>query len=934
MGSKSSELVTVVVAALLIFLFLPVGSVQASSPTAKIINIDYPKRVQPGKTFPVRIDTGYSIQSGVDVGIWDAKSGVMIQSYAIPLPKAGSASFDFKLTAPSVEGDWHLLAITRVWYQDAWYQDPHGGSSDFTINVSNIVTLVLSSTMVASSIEIDGQQHQVAVNKSTSLLLKLGLHTLQAPSLIQTGPLMRFVFVGWSDGINSNSRPIVIIDDAQISAIYRTEYYLSVKSNMGNVSGEGWYEKGSQASFVATASSDVVIWSGLLTDHYRFGGWSGDSISSSTIVPITMDGPKSVEATWFHSGTSVNLVFVSGVFYVGALLFAVRSLYVYSVRRRARLRIPVRLVKRWAKLILPLSTFIIAAFLVPPAYAQLPDQPARSIVRIGDASWYYWKQSASDTCLVWLGGGIAQEGADQYWVNPYEYESFGTIRFLQDLTKYYGVIALEKGSYKYVLADSNRTINQEPYQMQSQIVTQIHDWIRAQGYAHAYLVGYSVGAEVAAMEVSMQSPAQWTSPDGLILITPSLSSDQIQNAYRTRANLLVLYGGNIETPQYIVTGQAFYNGTPAEGWYGSYYQHKEYRIIPKMGHEVWTVLETGAYDTQALHIIISFVEKSKSLQLKPGDAESIVSQARNYTVKGSAANLTTLQAPPSISPDQILIIQANMSYSTQTTMLTRAIAVDTQSGQVKSVEDISVVGEAQRSFNFLLSPPFNSSQVSLEIIILRNEGGAWIPTARPYFTTTNIRNSVAVTMEASVPNVTLRFDGTQYSVSSSIQLETVPGTHVIQSPIMVSLTNLTRAVFTEWEDGTSTSVRQVNLQSNTTLVAYYRKQSYVNATSSYGRVAGSGWYDENSTAAIFLQPPATSEGGVLFVHWTGDSVETSPRVLLFVNSPKTVQARWETVGTTYESTPFDYLTAILPSVIIFMIFLILNLRRTKPQHLN
>lgn len=934
MGSKPSELVTVLVAALLFFLILPLVSVQASSPTAKIINIDYPKRVLPGKTFPVRIDTGYSIQSGVDVGIWDARSGVMIQSYAIPLPKAGSASFDFKLTAPSVEGDWNLLAITRVWYQDAWYQDPHGGSSDFTINVSNIVTFVLSSTMVTSSLEIDGQQYQVAANKSTSLLLTPGLHTLQAPSLIQTEPLMRFIFVGWSDGINSNPRPIVINDDAQISALYRTEYYLSVKSNMGNVSGEGWYEKGSQASFAATASSDVMTWSGLFTDHYRFGGWYGDSSSSNVSVSITMDGPKSVEATWIHSGTSVSLVFVSGVFYFGALVLAVRSLYRYSARRRAETRRALRLVRRWAKLLIPLSTFIMAAALIPPAYAQLPDQPARSIVSIGDASWYYWKQSASDTCLLWLGGGLAQEGADQYWVNPYEYESFGTIRFLQDLTKYYGLIALEKGSYKYVLADSNRTINQEPYQMQSQIVTQIHDWIRAQGYAHAYLVGYSVGAEVAAMEVSMQSPAQWTSPDGLILITPSLSSDQIQNAYRTRANLLVLYGGSIETPQYIATGQAFYNGTPTEGWHGSYYQHKEYHIIPKMGHEVWTILETGAYDTQALHIIISFVEKSKVLQLKPEDAASIVSQVKNYTVKASAANLTTVRAPPSISPDQILVIQANMSYATKATMLTRVVALDTQSGQVESVVDISVVGEAQRSFNFLLSPPFNSSQVSLEIVILRNVGTVWLPTARPYFTTTNITNSVAVTLQTTVSNMTFLFDGTRYSVSRPVQLETAPGTHVIQLQIVVSLTNLTRAVFTEWEDGTLTPVRQVNLQSNATLVAYYRKQYYVNATSSYGRVAGSGWYDENATAAIFLQPPATSEGGVLFSHWTGDSVDTSPRVLLFVNSPKIVQARWETVGTLNESTPFDGLIAILPSVIIFIIFLILNLRRTKLQHLN
>jgi hypothetical protein len=157
----------------------------------------------------------------------------MIQSFSIPLPGAGMENFDFKLTAPSTDGDWHLIAITRIWWEDAWYRNPNGGSDNFTIKVSDSVTIVLSSIRVGSAIDVDGSQYPVGENKSATLLLKIGLHTLEAPAIIQPEPLKRFVFVGWSDGVNSNPRQLMISGDENISSIYRAEYYLSVKSEMG-----------------------------------------------------------------------------------------------------------------------------------------------------------------------------------------------------------------------------------------------------------------------------------------------------------------------------------------------------------------------------------------------------------------------------------------------------------------------------------------------------------------------------------------------------------------------------------------------------------------------------------------------------------------------------------------------------------------------------
>jgi hypothetical protein len=351
-----------------------------------------------------------------------------------------------------------------------------------------------------------------------------------------------------------------------------------------------------------------------------------------------------------------------------------------------------------------------------------------------------------------------------------------------------------------------------------------------------------------------------------------------------------------------------------------------------MGHEVWTVFKSGTYDTQALHILLNFVEKSKALQLKPEETESIITQASNSTTQSSAAILTNLRAPRSVSPNQILVIEANLSYSSKTKMLVRAIALDKRSAQIENVIDLSVVGEGQRAFSFLVSPPFNSSEVSLEIIILHRPGADWLPIAGPYFTTSSIADMLTVTLETTVPNISLAFDGTHYAVSKYVQFETKPGMHIVQLQPIIYLSGSTRAVFTRWEDGTSTPIRQVSMDSNTTLLAFYRKQYFVNATSSYGHVLGSGWYDENSTAAILLQPPMVSEAGVLFSHWTGDSRNSSTRTLLFVDSPKAIQAKWDAVGNHNGSNSLDILVTISPSVIVFVVLLILSLMRTSPIH--
>jgi len=80
------------------------------------------------------------------------------------------------------------------------------------------------------------------------------------------------------------------------SATYKTQYYLTVTSDYGVVSGQGWYDNG------LTANAGVSIGS---IDHLNgtqhvFVNWGGDASGTGYALSnaITMDGPKTASAVW------------------------------------------------------------------------------------------------------------------------------------------------------------------------------------------------------------------------------------------------------------------------------------------------------------------------------------------------------------------------------------------------------------------------------------------------------------------------------------------------------------------------------------------------------------------------------------------------------------------------------------------------------------
>lgn len=895
---RTSLTLAAAIATLVISATLQLGYVHASPPTAKIISVDHPNHVLSGAAFHVTIVANYSDKVGVDIGIWSIDTGLVLESVSIALHETGSTVFTFNLTAPPETTEWRLLAIARIWWQNAWYQDPIEGSSPFTVSVSNNATLILASSGPTSSISFDGLTYQVTAAEPIGLSVAPGIHRLYAQQLIPSMAGERFVFVGWSDGVNSNPRFLLVGSSANLTALYRTEYYLSVKSDHGLSAGQGWYPAGSDPSFAVMPAPNSQNWLGVLGGAYRFESWSGDSNSSDALASIGMDGPKSVQARWAYSGTAITSRLIFGALLLGAFILLIRG-----IRRNLDGRAP-RISRhrgqQWARLILVATILGLTLIQVPSAHAQLPLQVGRTIVKIGDASWYYWNNTSSDTCLIWLGGGTTDEqevGHYSYMINPLEYESFGTIKFIQHLTTDYCVITLQKGSYEYYSPDSNRTISQEPYQMDSRIIGEVHDWVRKQGYAHTFLVGYSTGAQVAAMEVTIRAPEEWVSPDGLVLITPRLSDIVSKSAYRIQASLLVLYGGSIETPAYVSTGHEFFLNAPKDGWHNSSYFHKDFQVLEKMGHEVWTVYDTGVYDAQAERILMSFVGDVKAHQFSHKEVEMISQMADNpQALVNPNLDLTSVSAPAEVSTTTTLRVRVALSYNNHAPTTAQVIAFNPQSGEIEDDQEFFPAGTGTRVLLLAFLPTVNSTELSLAVIVVTPAGSHWTLASGPILTNTRVRDTVKLTVESTMPGASFLFDGTALKIpnAGTVDLETKQGLHTVAVQLVTYVNSRTRIVFTGWGGGSTDATRQINLDNDTSIIANYRLQYFVNVTSPYGTTTGSGWYDENSTMAVSVEPPVVNETGnqVIFAQWRGDMNSTDSRVLMSINSPETAQAEW------------------------------------------
>jgi hypothetical protein len=155
--------------------------------------------------------------------------------------------------------------------------------------------------------------------------------SLSSPVSYENGT--RRNFVGWTGDISSSDPNIEVVVDRPkvLNARWGTQYYLTVLSEVGTVTGQGWYDAGASThASVSTQEYDQFPF------VYHFKMWSQDSQGNGlTSDPVLMDGPKVAKAVWDLEFSPLFYATAAGT---GILLFLASTIYAVRayLARRAR----------------------------------------------------------------------------------------------------------------------------------------------------------------------------------------------------------------------------------------------------------------------------------------------------------------------------------------------------------------------------------------------------------------------------------------------------------------------------------------------------------------------------------------------------------------------------------------------------------------------
>ncbi|MHA2069040.1 MAG: InlB B-repeat-containing protein, partial [Candidatus Thorarchaeota archaeon] len=217
-----------------------------------------------------------------------------------------------------VDSEVSVSSGTRAIFQ-SWSGDI--SSSDSTVIFKADSPLILTANWII--------QHFVTVSTDPSGIIdfkKDGWYNegsplqLDAQELIEEGTGTRLLFSEWLVNLDKTANPLSLVIDEPTTAVasYVTQYYLTVNSELGETTGEGWYDENRKASFSVNPPEGDLI-------GQVFAGWTGDSSSTQLTSTIAMDSPKEVTATWTTNYTIPVLIAAIIIVIIIIVLMLLRS---------------------------------------------------------------------------------------------------------------------------------------------------------------------------------------------------------------------------------------------------------------------------------------------------------------------------------------------------------------------------------------------------------------------------------------------------------------------------------------------------------------------------------------------------------------------------------------------------------------------------------
>jgi hypothetical protein len=214
---------------------------------------------------------------------------------------------------------------------------------------------------------------------------------------------------------------------------------------------------------------------------------------------------------------------------------------------------------------------------------------------------------------------------------------------------------------------------------------------------------------------------------------------------------------------------------------------------------------------------------------------------------------------------------------------------------------------------------FNTSMLPDGVYTLRASAHDAFGNKGETSTVFSISNAPQVNILTQIPETQLWFNEDPYRSDENgyLKLDAVDQYFNIKAQSIVYLSNHSRAVFLEWEDGTTSNPRTVTANTDITIMARYTTQHQLTVASAYGDPVGGGWYDEGSEATVSIPSRFGLIPEHVFIGWSGDIDEAADETTILMDAPKTVTAQWQ--------TSYRYLLIIL----VFIAVAAVGIQRVK-----
>jgi hypothetical protein len=313
-------------------------------------------------------------------------------------------------------------------------------------------------------------------------------------------------------------------------------------------------------------------------------------------------------------------------------------------------------------------------------------------------------------------------------------------------------------------------------------------------------------------------------------------------------------------------------------------------------HVVWNNIASGSGGTYSFSWIppsagTFYVRSSWTVTWSGGSYTANSTPSQLIVPPPTYTTSLTLSAPTSSSLDRSILVIATLKDNLGSPVLNAGI---------KFTIGSTLIGNA-------VTNPSGSASITYT---LTQTAGSYAITATYSGSSTYLGSSAesalvinpwTLTIMSGVSSVPLvNFNGVNHTtdISNKVLIHVnSSGNYFLRVNSPISMAEGTRAVFVSWGDGTTSSTRTVNIDSDTSFSISTKLQYLLTIVSEYGRPAGEGWYDSGSVASFSIQS-AVDQGNSTQRALTGWSKNGSPFLgasngTLPMTGPTSLTAAWK-----------------------------------------